>query len=263
MRSQYLLVLVALSFPIIAKGQDTTYTSMNRAVLARNPNMKDESMQQLYYRNLQFLFDAFTGYTSAESGAKKEKEQAALRLDTLKKKMSRHEKYPDSIATGWHAAALTDNQAFYKDVKVFVSKNTVRQLAIENCISIACTSKEQVKNAASVVTFTNINSGFDVLYVYFINDLDSIALVEEPMQPGYVCFWTSKNQYLNERLLINGVRRDFISKLHETEPECIEKGVPFYMMKPGMYRLRVTRTGNDKEAGFEIKPGMCLKYRLK
>jgi len=63
-------------------------------------------------------------------------------------------------------------------------------------------------------------------------------------------------------LMISGIERDFISKLHETEPECFEPGVPFYMMKPGKYKFRATKTGNDRESSFEVKPGMCLRYRL-
>ena len=40
-------------------------------------------------------------------------------------------------------------------------------------------------------------------------------------------------------------------------------GAPFYIMKPGLYKFRITKTGNDQEASFEVKPGMCLKYRVK
>jgi hypothetical protein len=128
---------------------------------------------------------------------------------------------------------------------------------------VPCTSKDQIKNARSIVTLKEISSEYEALDVYFINDLDAPALSKEPMQPGYLCFWTSNSKYLNERLIINGITRDFISKLHEEEPECVEKGVLFYIMKPGTYKFRATKTGNDKEAGFEVRSGMCLRYRLK
>jgi hypothetical protein len=145
---------------------------------------------------------------------------------------------------------------------VYVSKNTIQQLVIQDCIRVRCT-KAQVKNAAGAITLTDINSESETLNVYFIYDLDSTALIDEPMQPGYVSFWTSKGKYLKERLMINDIERDFISKLHEVEPGCFETGVPFYMLKPGVYKLRVTKTGNDREEKFEIKSGMCLKYQLK
>ena len=57
--------------------------------------------------------------------------------------------------------------------------------------------------------------------------------------------------------------RDFISKLHGEEPACLETGVLFYIMKPGIYKFRATKTGNDKESSLEVKSGMCLRYRLK
>ena len=62
--------------------------------------------------------------------------------------------------------------------------------------------------------------------------------------------------------MINGIIRDFIGKTYEEEPDCLEKGVLFYIMKPGTYRFRATKRGNDKESSFEVKSGMCLRYRL-
>jgi hypothetical protein len=235
---------------------------MDMSTVAKNAN-KDKSVLFVYNRNLQFLFDSFTGYYLDERDAKKEKEQGALRISKLKENFGLREKYPDSIVSGWHKVVVTDNKQFCKDAKVFVSKNTILQLVIEDCIRIPCTSKDQIKNARGVVTLKDISTEYEVLDVYFINDLDSPALIKEPMQPGYVCFWTGNSQYLNERLMISGIMRDFISELHEEEPECLGKGVLFYFMKPGMYRFRVTKTGNDKEASFEVKSGTCLRYRLK
>jgi hypothetical protein len=263
MVKKHLYILLVLSFQITANGQDVSYSDMDMSTLAKNAKMKDESMRVRYIRNLQFLFDSFAGYHLDERSAKKEKEQEALRISTLQKIFSLREKYPDSIASGWHNVLLTDNKDFCKDAKVLVARNTVLQLVVDDCIRIRCTSKGQIKNARSEVTFNDINSGYEVLNVYCINDLDSAALIDEPMQPGFVCFWTSKDKYLNERLMINGIIRDFISKTHEEEPDCIDKGVLFYIMKPGTYRFRATKTGNDKEARFEIKSGMCLKYQLK
>jgi hypothetical protein len=236
---------------------------MDMPNLTKNAKMKDASIRSMYYRNLQFLFDSFTGYYLDERKAKTEKEQEALRLSMLKKDFDSREKYPDSIAPGWHAVVLTDNKDFCKDAKVFVSRNTIRQLVVDDCIRISCTPRDQIKNARSAVTINDINTEYGALNVYFINDLDSATLIAEPMQPGFVCFWTSKDKYLNQRLMINGIIKDFISKLHEEEPECLETGVPFYILKPGIYKFRATKTGNDKEASFEVKSGMCLRYRLK
>jgi len=255
MRKQYLVVVIVIFFQITAKTQNISYTSIDMPAVARNASM-------VYKRNLQFLFDSFAGYDLNEREAKKEKEQEALQVSELKKNFSSGEKFPDTIASGWHRVALTDNKAFYKDATVFVSKNIIQQLVIEDCIRLPFTSKDKIKNAVTTVTLNDINTEYEVLNVYFINDLDSTSLVNEPMQPGYVCFWTSKKNYLHERVIINGNIRDFINKLHEEEPECMEPGLSFYILKPGKYKLRVTRTGNDREASFEVKPGMCLRYRL-
>ena len=260
MRKQSLFILVVFCFQIKAIAQDVSYS--NTDVTAFANSMRNESTRLMYNRNLQFLFDAFAGYDKDGMKIKKEKELAALRINTLKENYGHRQKYPDSIATGWHIVALTDNKEFYKEAKVYVSKNTIQQLVIQDCIRVRCT-KSQVKNAAGAITLTDINSESETLNVYFIYDLDSTVLIDEPMQPGYVSFWTSKGKYLKERLMINDIERDFISKLHEAEPGCFETGVPFYMLKPGVYKLRVTKTGNDREEKFEIKSGMCLKYQLK
>ena len=175
---------------------------MDMSNLAKNAKMKDESMRLRYNRNLQFLFDSFAGYYLDERKAKKEKEQEALRISMLKKNFSLHEKYPDSVASGWHTVALTDNKDFCKDAKVFVSKNAILQLVVDDCIRIRCTSRDQIKNARSVITINDVKSEYEVLNVYFINDLDSAALIDEPMQPGFVCFWTSNGKYLNERMML-------------------------------------------------------------
>lgn len=258
---QYLFILLILFFQISAGGQEVSYSAVDAPSFAKT--MKNGSMQLAYNRNMQFLFDSFAGIYLDEKKAKKESEQAALRIAMLQKNFSSREKYPDSIASGWHAVVLTGDNDFYKDVKVFVSGNTVRQLVIEDCIRIPCTAKEKIKDAKTAIALKNINAQFEILNIYFSNDLDKTALVAEPVQPGYVCFWTSKSRYLNERLLISGIRRDFIKELHEEEPACFAPGVPFYILKPGKYSFRATATGNDKEAWFEIKSGMCLTYRIK
>jgi hypothetical protein len=133
MGKQYLFILIVLLFQTTAKGQSVSYSEMDMYILAKNA-MKDKSILVMYNRNLQFQFDSFAGYYLDERQAKKEREQAALRIGTLKEKFGLREKYPDSIAPGWHTVALTDNKQFYKDVKVFVSKNTILRLVIDDCI---------------------------------------------------------------------------------------------------------------------------------
>jgi hypothetical protein len=256
MRKQYLALSVVIFFQLAANAQKVSYSDIDMSVVAKRASI-------VYNRNLQFLFDSFAGYDVDGRRSKKEKDQAALHISTLKKNFDQHKKYPDSIASGWHAVAITNNKDFYKDAKVFVSRNSIVQLVVDGCIRLSFTSKDKIKNAASALTLNDVNTEFEVLNVYFINDLDSAALIDEPIQPGFVCFWTSKDKYLNERLMINSVIRDFIGKLHEQEPECLETGVPFYILKPGKYKFRATKTGNDKEETFEVKSGMCLRYRLK
>ncbi len=145
MGRQYLFILLVLSFQITAKGQDVSYSVMDVSNLAKNAKMKDASMRSMYYRNLQYLFDSFTGLYLDEKKAKTEKEREALRVSSLKKDFSLRTKYPDSIASGWHAVVLTDNKEFCKDAKVFVSGNTIRQLVIDDYIRMPFTPGGQVK----------------------------------------------------------------------------------------------------------------------
>jgi hypothetical protein len=263
MVKQYLFILMVVSFQIVAYGQEVSYTNMDMSVLEKNANLKTESMRFVYNLNLQFLFDSFAGSNLNGRKSQKEKEEAAERIYLLKENFSSRKTFPDSITSGWHNVILTDSREFCRDAKVLVSANSIQQLVVDDCIRINCSPGGKVKNARTVLTLKDINTEYQVLEVYFNNDLDSPVLIDEPMQPGLVCFWTSKEKFLNERLMINGIRRDFISKLHDEEPECLERGVPFYILKPGKYKSRATKNGNDKEANFEVKSGMCLKYRLK
>jgi len=255
MRKKYLALLVVIFFQLATNAQKVSYSGIDMSVVAKRASI-------VYNRNLQFLFDSFAGYDSKGRKDKKEMERGALQVSMLKKNLSQRKTYPDSIASGWHNIVLTDNKDFYKDAKVLVFRNNIQQLVIEDCIRIPVSSKSQIKNAESIIMLREINTEYEVLNVYFINDLDSTAVIDRPMQPGHVCFWTSKGKYLHERIMINGIARDFISKLLENEPECIEPGLPFYILKPGIYKFRVTKTGNDKEASFEVKSGMCLRYQL-
>jgi len=259
---KYLLILIALVFHNVTTAQDSSYTIVTLSSLVRNANMSEEAIRLVLTRNLQFLFDSYAGYLE-ESKTKKEKEQATIRLDALNKNFETRGKFPDTISSGWHSVVLTDNNQFCKDASVLVSNNTIRQLVIEDCIRYRCTSKEPITNAKAIITLTDIRITGDRLVVYFINDLDSSSLIDEPMQPGYVCFWTSKFKYLNERLLIDGIRRDLIFDAHPAEPRCLQAGVSFYIMKPGKHHFRATQFGNDKEFRFIVKSGMCLKYELK
>ena len=260
--STILFILVLLCCQITANAQDTSYAVINMPALLKHPNVNRETVQVMYKRNLQFLFDAFAGYLK-ETKSNKEKDASAKQFILMKKSFDQCKEFPDSITAGWHLVVMTDNDQFCKLAKVLVSKNSVVQLAIEDCIRIRCTSKEPIKNASAVIVLTDLVGGTEPLEVFFVNDLDGPALADEPTQPGYVCFWTSMSSLLHERLLIDGIRRDMISQLRNEPPNCLETGVSFYIMKPGKHFLRATKTGNDRESNFIIKSGMCLTYRIK
>jgi hypothetical protein len=262
MKKQYFLLTLGLLCRFLLTAQDTSYSKINIPALMKDPRVDKEAVHKMYSHNLQFHFDSFSGYFIPDTKTTNTA-RTGQTLDSLKKVFSQRQHFPDSITTGWHHIILTDNTQFCREALAFVDRNYVVQLAIRDCIRIPCIPGQPVKNGQVDVIPKNVDLLNEPLHIYFAYDLETPQPAEEPGQPGYVFFWTYSGKYFRERLIINQVHRDLIEKLYPAAPNPLEAGVPFYILKPGFYALHVTKSGNDREAIFEVKPGLCLSYRLK
>lgn len=198
------------------------------------------------------------------------KDEASAKIKLLRDNYGDYDNYPETVTDGWHSVIVTDNVKFCRDAKVLVTNNRVKEFAIDNCIRIPVTPAGTIKKAKNTLTLQNFNGEqLEIVDAYFINDIDEQVVVDPPLDPGFVSFWTQSNPYVREKIVINGMV--FTEGIPETfkpkrkgakEPECFGQETFSLVLKPGRYNYRVFKSGNDKEGTFEIKAGECLKYEL-
>jgi hypothetical protein len=191
------------------------------------------------------------------------KEEAQAKLNLLKQNYSSYNSYPDSISTGWHDVIVTDNLRFCRGAKVFVKKNRVSEVVIENCLRLNFTAPGRIKNAKTTVTINKFNGEqFEIADVYFIYDIDEPALTSPPINPGYVTFWTTKNKYVDKKIMVDKIPYDGIRLAFDEEPECHTNGAVNLQLVPGIYSFRLLKSGNDLEGTIEVKSDQCLIHKI-
>jgi hypothetical protein len=241
-----------------------TYVPMDKDVLAQDKKVIKKTLKGVYPGNsINYAVSTFLNVYDDQKRTTQARESAQGKTAVLKSNYSSFESYPDSIVSGWHDAVATDHQSFCKDVKVLVRKNKIKQFVIDDCIRLICSSSNPIKKGKGMVTIANFNGEeSELVTVYFMNDLEEPSVTEEPMQPGSVCFWSSKNKYLEYMIIVEGTSFYGITELHDSEPKCFEDGTMSMILKPGNYNFMAKKRGNDIKGTFRIKSGQCLKYRL-
>ena len=192
------------------------------------------------------------------------RQQSLAKLNIIKTQFSKYESYPEKITDGWHSAIASDNMNFCKDVKVLIKDNRITRLVIDNYIPVNFMSTGEIKNAKNVVTLKNFNGEqLNIVEIYFLYDIEEPRIVQEPLKPGYVCFWSDMKNYRDILLDIDNQRMERLSIRFNSEPDCFSNGMVCRIMKPGIYSYLARGKGAiNWEGSFEIKENYCLKIRL-
>jgi hypothetical protein len=192
------------------------------------------------------------------------RQQSLAKLAIIKNQYSEYANFPETITDGWHSAIATDNMNFCKDVKVLVKSNKIQKFVIDNCISVNFLATREIKNAKNVITLNNFNGEqLNVVEVYFLYDMEEPLLVQEPIKPGFICFWSDIKNFANIQLKFDNVRMEPFTVRFDSEPDCFSNGMICRILKPGTYSFSAEGKGTiDWQNTIEIKENMCLKVRL-
>jgi hypothetical protein len=247
------------------------YTVIDTSIQLDNHTV---SKSNFYFgSDLKYAVDKFVGVWEESVRNKKEsemynreEEHSIEKLDAIKKQYNSYTSYPDVITDGWHNVIVTDNVNFCKNAKVLVKDNKVQDFVIDDWIHIPTLSmgNPHIKKGFITLSMQDFNGEqLSIMDTYFIYDLDAPAITTTPSQAGYVCFWSNESRYYQILIKVEGEKLPNLSQQYDKEPNCFSGGMVCKMYKPGNYNFIALGRGSKKWKGyFEIKPGMCLRYKL-
>lgn len=267
-----LLIFLINTFTISAQRKgDKVYTNIGNIVQVEDsPNGYIEN-QFFFGPSFNYAVYRFSNILSENLINKKERQrleqarqQAVAKLKIIKDQYENFENYPEKINDGWHSAIATDNINFCKEVKVLIKDNRITKFVVDNYIPLDFRVVGEIKNAKNVVTINNFNGEqLNIVELYFLYDIDELTIVSEPLQPGYVCFWSDIKNYDDILLDLDSDRMERFSVRFESEPDCFENGMVCRILKPGTYSYLARGKGMISwEDTFEIKENQCIKIRL-
>lgn len=214
---------------------------------------------------IKYAVDAFLFIYSDSRKMEIEKEKSAARQKIISEEYNSYPEYPDSIVNGWHHVLVTDNHNFCNDAKVFVENNRIERFVIDDCFPLSFVASGSIRKAKNMVTL-NYGEGMqsDFVEVIFLYDIEEPRVVNPPIAPGYVTFWTTSNKFIGQRISINNRNYSGVpmAMKYTLEAKCNEAGTRTLMLKPGSYSFTAYKKGNDHEGVIEIKSDECLIYKL-
>lgn len=274
MKVRLILLFFALTLSIKTfsqKKSDTTYTYVPIEINGSDAPDGYTEKKWFWGNTFDYAVYEFSNILRSNLLNKKEqqrielsKQQSLAKLSIIKSQYSEYTEFPETINDGWHSAIATDNFNFCKEVKVLVKSNRIIKFVVDNYIPINFTATRDIKKAKNVISLKDFNGEqLNIVEVYFLYDMDEQHIVQEPIKPGYVCFWSDMKNYSDILIKLEGVRMENLSLQFDSEPECFSKGMVCRILKPGKYSFTALGKGAiDWKGTFEIKENMCLNYRL-
>jgi hypothetical protein len=272
LKTVLLLFLLLNTFTISAQRKgDKVYTNIDEIVVGKDTPEGYKENHFYFGSSFNYAVDRFSNILSENLNNKRErqrveqaKQQSVAKLAIIKTQYESYDSYPDTINDGWHSAIASDNLNFCKEVKVLIKDNKVTKFVIDNYIPLNFRALGEIKDAKNVVTLNNFNGEqLNIVKLYFVYDIEEPTIVPEPLQPGYVCFWSDMKGYDDILLDLDNERMERLSVRFESEPGCFENGMVCRILKPGTYSYLARGKGTIHwEDTFEIKENQCLKIRL-
>lgn len=273
------VILISLSFIllssfgfILTRQGDKNYVDVPFLIEGKDAPEVEQYRRSLFIGNsFDRAVNQFANILKENQRSKREqqklenaREQSRAKLSIIRTQYDSYTEYPEQISDGWHGAIATDNMNFCKDVKVLVKNNRIERFVIDNSIPINFSTTGSINNAKCVITLQNFNKEqLNIVEVYFLYDIESQNIVQKPINPGFVCFWSDLKNYDDIILFIDGITTEKIKARHMSEPDLFSDGCVIRILKPGMYNYRALGRGAiDWEDSFEVKSGKCLNIRL-
>jgi len=265
-------LLIFVSIKTFAQSPDIVYTKINTEILGQDAPAAQQ-LKNSYFMGSDLGYAVYEFSNILREGMNNKKEQQRIenarqqsiaKLGIIKGQYTSYPKFPDSITSGWHDIIATDNINFCKDAKVFVKNNRITKFVIDNYIPVNFISTGSIRNAKNIVTLKNFNGEqLNVLDVYFIYDIEEPKIVDAPIEPGYVCFWTDREAYEYVHLKFDGKLLEKFKNTFESRHKCFTNGQICRILKPGIYSFSWESKGAPHgEGSFEVKSGQCVQIRI-
>lgn len=214
-------------------------------------------------KGAQYAANDFVGLYETKK-VRYDQQQTVEKIADLKSIYESYESYPDSIITGWHEVVVTDNAKIFKAAKVYVSNNRIRKFFIDNCIGLEFTTDGDLTKGKAIITLKKVSGDpLRTIDIYFMDDLDKPTTFPPPSEPGYVCFWTGERRSLGREIIFAGKEIEAVSEVFENVPECFDAGTTTVIIKPGIYKLEILKSGNNLDSVVNVQAGICTYYELK
>lgn len=252
-----------VSFLLNAQHYNYTQIKQNTIVVQQNNfNYSNNS-------GLNSIADAIDAFRNSwKSNKKRERTiaKAQAQLDLIKQKYSDTEKYPDKIENGWHLVIVTDNYNYCTQAKVFTDKNRIQTFILDDYseFEIPFDILSPIKNAKSMLSLHLSEDITDTVEVYFMSDLETPNSTTEPLNSGYVCFWSDLKKAKSIKVWLDKKYYGELNKrFEESRPDCFDSGTISLALKPGTYQFKGAGRGTISwEGTIRIKENQCLTYNL-
>lgn len=261
--NKFLFSLVTFFFlPITFYGQ--SYIQMNQLNVQQNVQQNN-----FHYSNNLGLFslagaiNSFTNAWKDENRKRREIKKAQSQLTLIKEEFAKINEFP-KIIDGWHLVKVTDNFNYCSDAKALVKDNRITKIIIQNYskFSMDFTAMTDIHNAQVSINWQLPSGQTDICQVYFAYDIQNPTIVDPPLNPGYVTFWSDHRKAKTIEIWISEIRQGQIKKQLESI-HCGKEGALTLELKPGVYDFRGEANGALGWRGkIEIKENECFTYLL-
>lgn len=206
----------------------------------------------------------FVNIWKDEKIKRKEIEKAQAQLGIVKNLFSEQEVFPEAITDGWHLVKVTDNFRYCSDAKVLVNNNKIERFVIDDYaeFSLEFTTVSGIKNAKSTINLHLPNGNTEATEIYFIYDLNEPNLTSEPLEAGYVTFWSDLRNAKTIEVFIDRKRQGKLKKPLNMA-KCFDNGGLTLKLKPGSYNFKAESRGPKSWSGnFQVRENQCYVYWL-
>lgn len=256
-------ILLFLILTITIKSYSQSYTEINAVAIKQN-NYSINNNLGLY--SIASSLNSFRNSWEDENSKKRAIQKYEAQLNLVKKIYSDKKSLPGSIVNGWHLVKVTDNFNYCSDAKVLVKDNKIQRFIISNYseYSLNFNSIGSINKGKCYLNLELPNGHKDAVEVYFLYDLDSSNIVDNPIEPGYISFWSDLRKARTIEIWINETRQGQLKKRVKKESvNCFDNGTFSLKLKPGTYNYRAEANGALGWRGkITIKEGECFTLLL-